>query len=63
MGLDRDPVPGARLARGVVVEVGVDLELVDRRDDAGLGDDPVQVRGLEVRDAGAAQPPVGDEAR
>ena len=31
--LDGDPVAPARLARRVVVEVGVDLELVDGRDD------------------------------
>ena len=39
----------------------MDLDLVDRRDDVGLGGQPLQVRDLEVRDADRAGAAVGLE--
>ena len=61
VGLDGDAVPPRRLARVGVAEVGVQLELIHDRCDTGLGDESVQVCGLEIGDAGASEPSLGDE--
>ena len=53
VGFDGDPVPLGCFARFGVGEVGVQLELVDDGRDAGRGNNPVQVSGLEVGDAAA----------
>ena len=55
-GLGRDVVFGAVGADLLVGEVGVDLDLVHRRADLGLGAQPAQVVGREVRDADGAGP-------
>ena len=59
--LDEGAVAQRGLAGRLVGEVGVHLDLVDGGHDAGLGDDPVQVLGLEVRDPDRAGPTVLDE--
>jgi hypothetical protein len=50
-----NPVLLGRFARFLVGEVGVQLELVHDGRDAGPGNDPVKVSGLEIGDAGAAK--------
>jgi hypothetical protein len=57
----RTRVAGGGGADGAVGEVRVQLDLVDGRGDAGLGDDAVQVGGLEVGDPGGAQPSLGHQ--
>ena len=52
---DGDAVCDRRRARAIIAMIGVDLDLVDRWHDASFGDDPVQVRRLEVRDANGTQ--------
>ena len=42
------------VAQARLLEVGVQLDLVDGRGHARLGDDPLQVGGLEVGDADGA---------
>ena len=59
--LDEYAVLVAGRAGGLVAEVGVHLDLVDRRQHPGLLDDPVEVRRLEVRDPDAPGPSVGRE--
>jgi hypothetical protein len=61
VGFHGDPVLCARVDHRGVGEVRVQLDLVDGRFDPGLGDDPFQVRWLEVRNADAAGAPVGNE--
>lgn len=61
VGFGGDPVLCAGLDHRGVGEVRVQFDLVDGRFDPGLGDDPFQVRGLEVRNADAAGAPVRNE--
>jgi hypothetical protein len=61
VGFDCDAMPLGRFARFLVGEVGVQLELGDGWCDAGCGNNPVEVSGLEIGDAGAAEASFGHE--
>ena len=53
--LGHDPAVGVLAAQAGLLQARVQLDLVDRRGDAGLVDDPLEVGGLEVRDADRAR--------
>src|SRR6478736_5942017 len=58
LGLDAQRIVG--LAQGGLREVGMHLDLVDRRHDMGAVDQDVQELRAEVRDADGARPPFGE---
>ena len=53
--LDRDAAGGAFRAQRRLLERRVALDLVDRGNDSGLGDQPVEMVGIEVGDADRAR--------
>ena len=60
--LDGDAVSRGGFAGDMIGEMRVQFELIDRRRDACLVDNAVQVCGLEVGDTRTAQPSVGDNS-
>ena len=60
-GLGQDAVLGVDALQRGLLEVGVDLDLVHRRHDRGLGQQAVEVLGHEVADADRAHPAVGEQ--
>ncbi len=58
-GLGGDALLRVVLTGGVLLQVRVQLDLVDRRDDRRLADQPLQVLGKEVGDTDGPDPAVG----